>query len=171
MAELADGEIKAGTTGAKLRTCLFLADAQTAADFYVSLLPDSRIDAVVRPGPGAPALVVEFTLAGAPFMTLSGNAGAQSSHISSVSVLTEDQDETDRLWSVLTADGGEGGHCGWLKDRFGVHWQIVPRALPRLMSRGDREAAGRVQTALRTMQKIDIAQLEAAFAGSQGDTE
>ena len=148
---------------AKARTCLFLPDgAQEAADFYVSLLPDSKIDAVYAPDPDGPPMVVEFTLAGTPFMTLNGNPEPVSSHMTSISILTEDQAETDRLWDALCADGGEEGRCGWLKDRFGVHWQIVPKALPRLMHGGDPAAAQRVQTALFAMNKIDIAGLEAA---------
>lgn len=150
----------------KLRTCLFLKDAEAAANFYVSLLPDSRIESVVRPEPTGPALVVEFTLAGAPYMSLAGNPDPVPSHISSISVLTADQSETDTLWAALLADGGEAGQCGWVKDRFGVHWQVVPDALPRLMSGGDADSAMRVQSALRSMKKIDIAQLEAAFAGN-----
>ena len=151
---------------AKARTCLFLkSDAEAAASFYTSLLPDSRIDNIVRPDPKGPALVVEFTLAGAPFMTMNGNSAETSTHTFSISVLTEDQAETDELWEALCAGGGEPGQCGWLRDRFGVHWQIVPKALPRLMSTGDPAAGARVQAALMPMGKIDIAGLEAAAAG------
>jgi predicted 3-demethylubiquinone-9 3-methyltransferase (glyoxalase superfamily) len=151
---------------AKARTCLFLKDtAQEAAEFYVSLLPDSGIEAVFRPDPNGPPLVVEFTLAGAPFMTLNGNPDPVPSHLASISILTADQSETDRLWAALTANGGEPGPCGWLRDRFGVHWQIVPEALPSLINAGDRAAAARVSDALMTMTKIEVARLEAAFAG------
>lgn len=142
----------------KIRTCLFLPDGiREAAEFYTGLFPESGIDNVV----GEPPMVIEFSLAGAPFMLLSGNPGMVASHAVSISVLTADQAETDALWMRLT-DGGEAGMCGWLKDRFGVHWQIVPEALPRLMSGGDAAQAGRVQAALMSMQKIDIAALEAA---------
>jgi len=148
---------------AKVRPCLFLErEAEEAARFYVSLLPESRIDNVVRPDPDGPALVVEFTLAGTPCMTLNGNTSVESSHTFSLSVLTRDQAETDRLWSRLCADGGEEGQCGWLRDRYGVHWQIVPEALPRLMDAAEPERAARVQAALFAMKKIDIAGLEAA---------
>lgn len=148
---------------AKTRACLFLADqAEQAADCYVALFPGSTIDNVVRPDPAGPALVVEFTLAGTPYMTLNGNPEPASSHTFSISVLTDDQAETDRLWQALTADGGEPGRCGWLRDRFGVHWQIVPRALPLLMSSGDAARGQRVQAALMAMGRIDIAALEAA---------
>lgn len=150
----------------KVRTCLFLNDgAEAAASHYVSLLPGSRIEQVVRPDPQGEAQVVEFTLAGHPMMTLNGNPAPVPSELSSLSVLTEDQAETDALWSALLDDGGEPGRCGWLKDRFGVHWQVVPKALPRLMNDGDAEAAARVQAALMTMARIDIAALEAAHRG------
>ena len=151
---------------ARVRTCLFLErDVEQAAHFYVSLLPDSRIDNVVRPDPNGPALVVEFSLGGAPFMMLAGNPEAQSTHTFSISVLTDDQAETDRLWDALCADGGEPGRCGWLRDRFGVHWQVVPEALPRLMSSDDPEQGRRVQEALFTMGRIDVAGLENAAQG------
>jgi len=155
--------------GARARTCLFLAsEAAAAAAFYTSLLPDSGIDAVHRPDPDGPALVVEFTIAGAPYMALNGNPDVVPSHLTSISVLTVDQAETDRLWDRLTAEGGEPGRCGWLKDRFGVHWQIVPQVLPRLMRAGDPAAASRVRAALMTMSRIEIAGLERAFAGTAG---
>lgn len=148
---------------AKVRTCLFFRDrGEDAAAFYVSLLPGSRLETVHRPDPNGPVLVAEFTLAGTPYMILNGNPDVQPSHLTSISVLTDDQAETDRLWSALLADGGEEGRCGWLKDRFGVHWQIVPKALPRLMHSGNPASAGRVTAALMGMKKIDIAGLEAA---------
>ncbi len=147
----------------KARTCFFLPDnAEDAALFYTSILPDSEIDAVYRPDPEGPAFVVEFTIAGVPYMTMNGNPEFQSSYAASVSVLTEDQEETDRLWEQLLADGGEEGQCGWLKDRYGIYWQIVPKALPRLMHTGNPEVSGRVSTALMAMKKIDIAMLESA---------
>ncbi|MEQ8433177.1 MAG: VOC family protein [Oceanicaulis sp.] len=146
---------------AKARTCLFLAhQAEEAASFYVGLLPGSEIDAVYRPQPDGPALVVEFTLGGAPFMAMNGNPEPTPSHLTSISVLTEDQAETDRLWAALTA-GGEEGRCGWLRDCYGVHWQIVPKALPRLMGEGGATAQ-LVSGALMKMKKIVIADLEAA---------
>ncbi len=148
---------------AKTRPCFFLSDkAEEAARFYVSLLPDSRIDSIVRPDPNGPALVVEFSLAGTAYMTMNGNPNPVSSHLASISVLTDTQEETDRLWQALIADGGEEGQCGWLKDRFGVHWQIVPKALPRLIRSSGPQTAQRVFDALMTMKKIDIAGLEAA---------
>jgi predicted 3-demethylubiquinone-9 3-methyltransferase (glyoxalase superfamily) len=105
---------------------------------------------------------VDFTLAGTPYHILNGGPQFPQTVAASISVLTEDQAETDRLWAALIADGGDDGKCGWLKDRWGVSWQIVPKALPRLLGSSDRTASGRVMQALMTMQKIDVAALEAA---------
>lgn len=149
---------------AKVRTCLwFNDDGEEAANYYVSLLPDSRIDSISRPDPSGPALVVEFTLAGAPMMVLNGGPMFAHTPAASISVLTDDQAETDRLWDKLIKDGGEGSRCGWVTDRFGVSWQIVPRLLPKLLMDEDEEAAGRVQAALMQMIKLDEAALQAAF--------
>jgi predicted 3-demethylubiquinone-9 3-methyltransferase (glyoxalase superfamily)/uncharacterized protein YbaA (DUF1428 family) len=148
----------------KTRTCLwFDGQGEEAANFYVSLLPGSFIETVSRPNPDRPALVVEFTLAGAPYMTLNGGPQYQHSPAASISVLTKDQEETDRLWSALIADGGSEGQCAWLKDRYGVSWQIVPEALPRMIASDDKPAAQRAMAAMLKMSKIDIAALEAAF--------
>ena len=146
----------------KVRTCLFLPSAEEAANFYVSIIPNSQIDNIVKPDPNGPALVVEFMLAGLPMMTMSGNSQLESSHMHSISILTKDQSETDQLWDALLENGGEEGRCGWLKDRFGVHWQIVPQQLPQLMSSSNPEQGQRVQAALMTMMKIDIEALQAA---------
>ncbi len=151
---------------AKVRTCLwFDGGGQEAAEFYVSLLPDSAIDAISRPNPDVPALVVEFTLAGAPYMILNGGPHYALTPAASISVRTRDQEETDRLWEALTADGGRESQCGWLVDRFGVSWQIVPEALVRMINAEDREAAARAQAVMLEMRKLDIAALEAAFRG------
>ena len=151
---------------AKVRTCLWFDDQiENAANFYVSLMPDSIIENTVQPDPDGRPLVIEFTIGGTPFMLLNGGPMFTHSEAASISVLTEDQDETDRLWSALTADGGGEGQCGWLKDRYGVSWQVVPKTMPRLLSDPDREAAGRVMQAMMTMQKIDIAALQTAFNG------
>ncbi len=152
---------------AKVRTCLFLdQDPEQVAAFYTSLLPDSGIEMVNRPDPNGPALVAEFRLAGTPYMALYGNRQVQPTHTFSISVLTDDQAETDRLWEALLADGGTPGQCGWLQDRYGVHWQIVPKALPRLMSGQDPARAQRVQAAMMAMKKIDIQGLETAAASA-----
>lgn len=150
----------------KVRTCLwFEAGGAKAAEFYVTLLPDSRIDAVFPHGNEADPMVVEFTLGGCPMMILTAGPHYKLTPAASISVLTKDQAETDKLWNALLADGGEESMCGWLTDRFGVSWQICPEALPRLMHMPDRAAATRVREAMFTMRKIDIAALEAAFAG------
>ena len=150
---------------AKTRACLFLDDqAEDAARFYVSLIEGSEIENVVRPDPDGPALVVEFALAGTPYMTLNGNPDVQCNHTFSISVLARDQAEVDALWERLGA-GGDEGRCGWIQDRFGIHWQVVPEALPRLMSQGDPDQGRRVQAALMEMKKIEIAALEAAYEG------
>jgi predicted 3-demethylubiquinone-9 3-methyltransferase (glyoxalase superfamily) len=152
---------------AKVRTCLwFDGNGHEAAAFYVSLLPDSYIENTVHPKPDEPPLVVEFTLAGAPMMVLNGGPQFPHSEAASISVLTKDQEETDRLWSALTAHGGTESMCAWLKDKYGVSWQIVPEALPRLLASDDRAAAGRAMAAMMQMQKIDIAALQAAFDGA-----
>lgn len=149
----------------KVRTCWwFDSNGLEAVQFYVSLLPDSHIEGAVNPQGGEP-LVVEFTLAGAPMMILNGGPHFTQTPAASISVLTEDQTETDRLWDALLAGGGKESQCGWLTDRFGVSWQIVPEALPRLLGQPDRTAAGRTQAAMMQMRKIDIAALEAAAAG------
>ena len=145
---------------AKTRACIFFgSEAEQAARFYVSVIPGSEIDNVVRPVPDAPALVVEFSLAGTPYMAMTGNPSFRADHSFSISILTDDQAETDALWYALLEGGGEPGQCGWLRDRYGLHWQIVPRVLPILMSQGAASAA-RAQEALMSMTKIDIAALE-----------
>lgn len=151
------------SAAAKVATCLWYdGRAEEAAALYVSLLPDSEIKDVMRPDPEGPALIVLFTLAGVPYQALNGGPLYAFTPAASISVTTWDQGETDRLWAALVADGGSEGHCGWLTDRFGLSWQIVPEALHRLMASPDRAAAGRVQQAMLQMNKIDIAALEMA---------
>lgn len=155
---------------AKVRTCLwFNRDGEEAARFYVSLLPNSGIEDRLRPEPDKPPLIVNFTLAGAPYQALNGGPQFTFSEAASISVMTGDQAETDRLWTALIADGGSESQCGWLRDRFGLSWQIVPDCLPRLLSDTDTAAAGRVTQALLRMRKIDIAALEAAHRGDTKD--
>lgn len=150
----------------KVRTCLwFNGQGEEAAEFYVSLLPGSEIESRSYPEPGKPALVVEFTLAGAPYMTLNGGPLFSHSPAASISVLAADQAEIDRLWAALLEGGGEEGMCGWIIDRFGVHWQIVPAVLPSMMEAEDKAAAGRARAAMMQMRKFDVANLEKAFAG------
>ncbi len=150
----------------KVRTCLwFDGNGEEAAEYYVSVLPDSIIETLTRPEPGKPALVVELSLAGTQYMFLNGGSQYKLSPAASIAVHTADQAETDRLWSALLADGGHESQCAWLTDRFGVSWQIVPDALPRMLDADDRDAAGRAMQAMLKMRKIDIAAIEAAFRG------
>jgi predicted 3-demethylubiquinone-9 3-methyltransferase (glyoxalase superfamily)/uncharacterized protein YndB with AHSA1/START domain len=147
----------------KVRTCLwFDGNGHEAARYYVSLLPDSFIE---TEWVGDPPLVVEFTLAGAPMMILNGGPHYKLNPAASISVLTKDQTETDRLWTALLAGGGEESMCGWLVDRYGVSWQITPEALMRMQVSEDQVAAERARQAMYKMRKIDIAALEAAFRG------
>lgn len=149
----------------KIATCLWYNDnAEQAAALYTSLIPDSAITNRFRPNPQEPVLLVEFHLAGTPYQALNGGPYFQPSEAASIVVMTDDQAETDRLWQTLIADGGAESRCGWLKDRFGVSWQIVPRRLIELLSAPDHEAAGRAMQAMLKMQKIDIAAIETAFA-------
>ena len=153
----------------KIAPCLwFDGKAEEAAKFYVSLLPDSRIDKVMRSpadNPSTPAgavLVVNFTLAGQEFVGLNGGPQFPFTEAVSFTIRCEDQAEVDRLWGALSSNGGSPGQCGWLKDRFGVSWQIVPNALIELLNDSDRERARRAMEAMLKMTKIDIATLRNA---------
>ena len=149
----------------KVRTCWwFPGNGEEAVAFYTSLLPDSHVEGGHGPE-GAPRLVIEFTLAGAPMMILNAPGAPPANHAASFSVLTQDQAETDRLWAALSANGGKEVMCGWVTDRFGVSWQIVPKRLPEMFAAPDRAAAGRAMEAMKKMVKLDIAVLEAAFDG------
>jgi predicted 3-demethylubiquinone-9 3-methyltransferase (glyoxalase superfamily) len=152
-----------------VRTCWWLAgDGDAAAAFYVGLLPDSVIEGGHGPD-GGPSLVIEFTLADAPMMILNAAGAPPANNAASFSVLTHDQAETDRLWAALLADGGKEIMCGWLSDRWGVSWQIVPRRLPEMLGAPDKAARDRAFKAMQSMIKLDIAALEAAFAGQEGE--
>jgi predicted 3-demethylubiquinone-9 3-methyltransferase (glyoxalase superfamily) len=156
----------------KISPCLwFDGEAEEAAKFYVSLLPDSKIETIQKnmiDGPAGKAgsvLVVEFTLAGQRFMALNGGTRFEHTHAVSFKIDCEDQAEVDRLWEALCANGGQAERCGWLKDRFGVSWQIVPTALPKYLGGPDREGAGRAMRAMLGMVKLDIATLKRAYEG------
>lgn len=145
------------------RICIFLKEkAVEAARFYAETVPDTHVDHVQPIGDGHG--MVLFRIMGTSFMAMDGNSSFAPRPDHSISITTLDQDETDRLWDALT-DGGSEGRCGWLCDRFGVHWQIVPAAMTHMLGNADREAAGRAQTALMGMKKIDLAAMEAAFRG------
>ncbi|MFC3693908.1 VOC family protein [Chenggangzhangella methanolivorans] len=153
----------------KISPCIwFDSDGEDAANFYVSLLPDSRIDRVTTsPGdfPGGKAgdvLLIEFTLAGQTFQALNGRSAPQHTDSVSLSVDCADQAEVDRVWDAIRDKGGKEVACGWIHDRWGVRWQIVPRALSELIADPDPEVASRVFTAMMGMVKIDVAAIEAA---------
>lgn len=155
----------------KIAPCLwFNGEAEEAAKFYVSLLPNSRIDHVqknVIDSPGGKAgtvLVVEFTLAGQRFMALNGGMRFEYTHAVSFHIDCADQAEVDRLWAALS-EGGQVEQCGWLKDRYGVSWQIVPGVLSKMLADPDPARAQRVMQALLQMVKIDIAALQRAYDG------
>jgi predicted 3-demethylubiquinone-9 3-methyltransferase (glyoxalase superfamily) len=156
----------------RLATCLwFDGRAEEAARFYAATFPDSAVDAIFRAPGDYPAgkqgdvLTVEFTVLGQAFLGLNGGPHFTFDEAVSFQVFTDTQEETDRYWAALTADGGSPGQCSWCKDRFGVSWQIVPRQLNAGMSDPDPAAAKRVFDAMMTMTKIDIAAIEAARAG------
>lgn len=149
--------------------CLwFDGNAEEAARFYITLLPDSRIDNVwhspadTPSGPAGMVLTVEFTLAGARFQGLNGGPDFRFSESVSFVIECADQAEVDRLWDALAADGGEPGPCGWIKDRFGLSWQIVPTRLNELATDPDPGRARRAMEAMLRMGKLDIAELERA---------
>ena len=154
---------------AKPYPCLwFDGDAEEAASFYVTLLPESHIDKVWRTpadtpsGPAGMVLTVDFTLGGQKFQGLNGGPHFTFNEAVSFVIDCEDQAEVDRLWDALTASGGEPGPCGWLKDRNGLSWQIVPRRLDELLNDPDPERARRAMDAMLKMGKIDVAELERA---------
>jgi len=147
--------------------CLwFDTEGEEAARFYTSIFPDSRIVDVTRYGSAGPrpegtVMTVEFELGHQAFVALNGGPEFTFSEAVSFQVSCEDQAEVDRYWEQL-GEGGEEGPCGWLKDRFGLSWQIVPTALPRLLADPDAERAQRVMAAMLEMGKIDIEELERA---------
>ena len=156
----------------KVTPCLwFDGQAEEAANFYVSLLPDSHVDNVFRSpaetpsGPAGMVLTVDFTVAGRPFQGLNGGPDFTFNESVSFRIDCEDQAEVDRLWNALSENGGQPGPCGWIKDRFGLSWQIIPRALDRMLSDPDTEAARRAMEAMLKMGKIEVAELERAFKG------
>lgn len=144
--------------------------AEEAAHFYCEVFPNAKVTAVSRYPEGMPddragqVLTVAFELDGAPFTALNGGPAFTFSEAISFQINVEDQAELDRYWDALLADGGAENRCGWLKDRFGVSWQVVPVQLGQLMSGPDRAAANRVAQAMMQMVKLDIAALEAAAA-------
>ena len=156
----------------KVNTCLwFDHKAEEAAKFYVSLIPDSRIDGIHKSpadtpsGPAGMVLLVDFTLGGHKLQGLNGGPDFKFNEAISVVVECEDQAEVDRLWAALTKDGGEPGPCGWLKDRFGLSWQITPRELNEMFDSPDKDGARRAMEAMLQMSKIDLEACRRAFRG------
>jgi predicted 3-demethylubiquinone-9 3-methyltransferase (glyoxalase superfamily) len=146
----------------------FDTQAEEAAELYASVFPDSRIVDVVRgstvPEGDEQVMIVAFELAGMQITALNGGPHHRFTEAVSFVIDCADQDEVDHYWDALTADGGEEGPCGWLKDRFGLSWQVVPEALPRLLGDPDRGKAGRVMQAMLGMKKLNVAELERAAA-------
>jgi len=145
--------------------------AEEAATLYTSLIDNSRITNVSRYGAGGPmpegtAMMVAFELGGVAFHGLNGGPHYKLTPAASLIVECETQAEIDHLWNTLTADGGKEVQCGWLTDRFGLSWQIVPAVMPSLMTGPDKAASGRAMKAMMGMVKLDIAALEAAYRGA-----
>lgn len=156
----------------KIVTYLWFNDqAEEAASFYTSLFKNSEITGVQRsgeggPGPAGAALVVNFTLDGQEFIALNGGPQFKFTEAISLFVRCESQEEVDRLWGALISEGGEPSMCGWLKDRYGLSWQIIPTVLMELMGDPDPEKSQRVTQAMLQMTKIDVEELRRAHAGS-----
>lgn len=151
-------------------TCLwFDGQAEEAANHYVSIFENSRLGEVVRttdagPGPAGSVVTVEFEINGQRFVGLNGGPMFTFSEAVSFQILCDDQAEADHYWEKLT-QGGEESECGWLKDRFGVSWQVVPRRLMEMLRDPDQEKAKRATEAMLTMRKLDLPALEKAYAG------
>jgi predicted 3-demethylubiquinone-9 3-methyltransferase (glyoxalase superfamily) len=156
---------------AKLQPCLwFDKNGEQAARFYADTFPDSRIGNIMRApgdypsGKEGDVLTIEMTIFGMPFLLLNGGPEFRFDEAVSFQVATDDQAETDRYWDAITKNGGQESACGWCKDRFGLSWQITPRRLTELITKGG-ETSKRAFEAMMTMQKIDIAALDRAVEG------
>lgn len=161
----------ASNGSSKIFTHLWYAkEAEEAANFYASIFPDSRVDHVTPllsespSGPPGSVKVVDFTLLGQRFQAITAGPHHEFNDAISIVVLCDDQAELDRYWNALLEGGGEPGPCGWLIDRFGLRWQIVPRVLNEMMRDEDPARSKRVSDAMLKMGKLDIAALEAAYA-------
>ncbi len=137
-----------------------------AAEFYVSLFPDSRIHHV-SPGPDGSPLMIEFTLMGRPFQALNGGPHFTFNEAVSLVIPCDGQADVDRYWAALT-EGGEESMCGWLKDRFGLSWQVVPNELGDILGDADPERAARATQAMLQMRKLDLEALRAAADAASG---
>jgi len=144
--------------------------AEEAAKFYVAVFPGSKITKVSRygeggPGPAGSVMVVEFVIDGQTVMALNGGPTFKLTEAFSMNVECKDQAEVDRYWKALAADGGEEGPCGWLKDKFGLSWQVNPTILKEMLDDPDRQKAKRVMDAMMKMKKIEIPILKKAYDG------
>ena len=160
-------------TVSKIAPCLwFDGQAEEAAEFLTSLFPNSRVEKVNRAaadtpsGPQGSVLTVDFTLAGQQFIGLNGGPDFTFNEAISLSIDCEDQHEVDRYWEKLVEGGGEHSVCGWLKDRYGISWQVIPRQLPEMLNGPDRAGAARDMKAMLEMTKIDVAKLREAYEGT-----
>lgn len=155
----------------KITTFLWFDDkAEEAAAFYTSLFDDSRIVDIQRygeagPGPKGSVMTVDFELAGQRYTALNGGPEFAFTEAISLFVDCADQAEVDRLWTALTADGGQEGPCGWLKDRYGLSWQIVPKAMMDFIRDPDEEKSSRAMKAMLGMRKLDVQALQKAYDG------
>jgi predicted 3-demethylubiquinone-9 3-methyltransferase (glyoxalase superfamily) len=146
-------------------------DAEEAANFYAATFPDSKVGKVHRAPADNPSskedavLTVDFTVLGFPCIGLNGGTAFKHSEAFSFQVHTDTQEETDRLWNAIVGNGGQESMCGWCKDKWGISWQITPRALTDVMTSGDKAAAKRAFEAMMSMKKIDVATIEAAIKG------
>ena len=146
-------------------------DAEAAAHFYAATFPDSSVGTISRApsdfpgGKAGQVLTVEFTVCGIPCLGLNGGDVFRQSEAFSFQIATDGQAETDRYWNAIVGNGGAESQCGWCKDKWGLSWQITPRALIAAMTNPDKAAAQRGMAAMMTMRKIDIAAIERAMAG------
>lgn len=151
-----------------IRTCLWFSDGRgrEAANFYCSLIPGSRVETSFSGENGHSTFsVIDFLLGGVPYQILDAGPMFTLTEAVSISVATDDQAETDRLWVALTTDGGEATACGWLKDRYGVSWQIYPKRLTELTMSADKIVSAKAMAAMMKQVKIDITEIEAAVRG------
>ena len=148
----------------------FDAQAEESANFYCSLFPDSEVLNITRygsagPGPEGQVMVVDFQLAGQRFTGINGGPEFKFSEAISLLINCESQEEVDRYWDALLADGGEPSQCGWLKDKYGLSWQVVPREMDEMIASTDAAAAQRTMAAMLRMVKLDLGELKRAYAG------